>query len=332
MKKILVLSALLITSFSLFAQVRQPDWVGDTLGPWSEITFDEPSAYIQIIPSAQNLWQIGTPQKTFFNEAFTPPNAMVTDTMNFYTDNNLSYFELSVGDFNANWSSFYDLFIDFRHKFDSDTLHDGGYVTVSWDNRQTWQNIIDDTVSTHFYWITPSNPAGFWGNTDLYKAGDTLFNGEHGFSGRSNGWVHSCMAWYSFPVKQPVHFPGDTIFFRFNFISDNTHHNREGWMIDQIRIFSIDLGGGIRMLDGSGGKAVINPNPITTDAVVTLDRVYSQVKFSMTDMSGRVVQAGTLENSRLFTISRASLSPGSYFLKITMDQGLPEVHRIIIRN
>jgi hypothetical protein len=330
MKTFTFITVFLCSLLSLNAQVFQPGYVGDTLGPWSVITFDEPTPYISINPSSQNLWQIGAPQKQFFNQAYSAPNAMVTDTLNNYGVNNLSSFDLCIGDFNTNGLYNYDLFIDFRHKFDTDTLRDGGFISVSWDHRQTWMNIIDDTISKLSYYISPAQHGYWFGNTNLYGAGDTLFNGEHGFSGKSNGWVHSCMAWYDIPCKGPDYSPSDTMYLRFNFISDTIPNSREGWMIDDIRIFSIDLGSGIRDFLAGTKRAWLAPNPVKTSTIVTFDRAYSSVDYLLTDLSGRVLLQGKPGKCNEFSVSRAGLSPGIYLLKISMDQNLTETHRIVV--
>jgi len=330
MKTFTFIAVFLCSLLSLNAQVLQPGAVGDTLGPWSVITFEEPTSYISINPSTQNLWQIGTPQKQFFNQAYSLPNAIVTDAINFYPVSNLSSFDLCIGDFNSNWLYDYNLFIDFRHKFDTDTLHDGGFISVSWDHRQTWVNIIDDTVSGNYFYVTPFRNWYMYGNTNLYSSGDSLFNGEHGFSGRSNGWVHSCMAWYDLPVKHPAFSLPDTMYLRFNFISDTIPSNREGWMIDDIRIFSIDLGSGIQDFMAGTKRAWLAPNPVKTSTIVTLDRVYSSVDYLLTDLSGRVLLQAKPGKCNAFTVSRAGILPGIYLLKISMDQYLTETHRIVI--
>ncbi len=330
MKTLTLLSALVIFSFSLSAQVPVTKWIGDTLGPWSVISFEESSPFIQLCPSTQSLWQVGQPQKTFFNQAYTIPNAMVTDTVNSYPVNSISCFDLYIGQFNTNYLYNYNLFIDFRHKIDSDTLHDGGFITVSWDYGQTWMNILDDTISLQYYDVTPARSWFPWGNTNLYDSGDTLFTGEKGFSGRSSGWVHSCMAWYRIPVKHPADMLPDTMILRFNFISDNIHNNKEGWMIDQIRIFSIDLGSGVHERSTGMPGVRITPNPVTTSIMVTFDRVYDQVEYQVTDPAGRVQKIGNPGRCSQLEIRKDNLLPGIYFLKITTGAGLSSVSRFVI--
>jgi hypothetical protein len=321
MKTLKFVIVFLSSVLSLSTQAQVEKWVGDTLGPWATITFEEASEYISIQASAQNLWQIGKPQKTMFNEAYTIPNAMVTDTLNFYPVNNQSAFDLYIGAFNTSWNYYDDLFIDLRHKFDTDTLLDGGFITASWDHGQSWMNIIDDTISQQFYFASPAQNWGMWGNNNLYTSENTLFNGEHGFSGKSNGWVHSCMAWYNLPVKHGDFFPPDTMIIRFNFVSDNIQNNKEGWMIDQIRIYSIDLGSDIRENLSTASRIQVVPNPLKTSATISLGLLYDQVAYQLVDPSGRILQQGNPGKCSEFQIHRGNLSPGIYLLTISDGEG-----------
>lgn len=322
---------LTFSAFTLVAQVPEPKWIGDTLGPWTIIDFEENSPYIQNSPSMQNMWQIGAPQKQIFSQAYSVPNAIVTGLQSFYQVNNHSAFDLMIGTFNTNWEYPWNIFIDFRHKLDTDTLRDGGYITVSWDHGQSWSNILDDSLSTSFFDFSPSQGFSPFGNTNLYTLNDTLFNGEPGFSGTSTGWVHSSMAWYILPVKRPAEFPPDTMILRFNFISDNLDNNREGWMIDNIRIFSIDLGSGIQQSMAGSDRIRVTRNPLTTSTGVMLDKPYDQVGYMLVDANGKPVSSGRPGKCSEFTLHRANLPHGLYLLKVNGGNGsLNAVTRIVI--
>jgi len=331
MKTYILLLVFLGTCLITFPQVPVVDTPGDTIDIWTVINFEEPSPYIHINSSSQNTWQIGAPQKSFFDAAYTVPNTMVTDTLNFYPVNNQSSFDLYLGSFNMGgmWGGYYpyDIFIDFRHKFDSDTLMDGGYITVSWDKGITWMNIINDSVyfGEHPAWWLP-----FGGNSNLYSSENILFNGEPGFSGKSDGWVHTCMAWFVWPVKMAWDFPPDTMIIRFNFVSDGNHHDKEGWMIDQIRIFSLDLGSGIRENQPGSKRSHIAPNPVKSSAIVKFDKTYDNVEYSLLDVTGRICAVGEPGKCSQFILDRRNIFPGMYFLKLSINHQFTETHRVII--
>lgn len=281
---------------------------------WNVINFDSTINYIHIDTSAQNLWQIGPPQKTIFNSAYSPPNVIITDTVNNYPTNNHSWFDLYVGNFNFSGMYPDDIFFDFRYKIDSDTLKDGGYITVSWDKGLTWMNIIKDTVCYNFVENSPGNN----GVPNLYTDTDTLYNGEYGFSGRTQDWIRASFEWFRLPVKT-LNLP-DTMILRFNFISDSIPDSREGWMIDDIRLFSIDLGGGIH--DLLNNKSItVYPNPaadyITIENKNNLNQHYN---LSLKNIQGQELFSDKIETLNTNTIDLAGFANGIYFLRLQNEQ------------
>lgn len=86
------------------------------------INFEKPCDYLYIDSSSTNLWQIGIPDKTIFDSAYSKPYAMITDTINNYTLNNHSNFIVKLEpesiEFNGN------TIINFWHKFDTDSIND----------------------------------------------------------------------------------------------------------------------------------------------------------------------------------------------------------------
>ncbi len=239
------------------------------------VQFEAPYEHLSIDNSSQNIWQIGSPQKEFFNASFSGEKAMVTDTMNPYPPNNISHFDFYIGAFNYGgenepFDSYpYNIFMELKHKYDTDFLKDGGYLTISYDNGATWVNIIED--NTYYLGETPN-----WVNENLYSDNQTLFNGEKGFSGNSGDWVSTWFAWHFLPVKNSLEEIGDTMILRFNFISDEIDNPKEGWMIDDIRLYSVDLGTNIEEF-GRGENVHIYPNPIQTSTLIDLEKTFEEI-------------------------------------------------------
>src|SRR6266478_1466792 len=103
---------------TLLTQLSYGQW-------WKPLVFnfDKPEpVYIDTTLSG-NIWQIGRPQKVFFDSAFTRPNAIVTDTINYYPKNNVSEFILKTPTFLLCCGG---VIMRFFHKYDTDTLADGG--------------------------------------------------------------------------------------------------------------------------------------------------------------------------------------------------------------
>lgn len=312
MKNLILLLTISLTSIQSFAQWREN--VYDT------ITFEEPYEYLVIDTSSQNIWQIGEPNKIFFDSAYSIPNAIVTDTLNFYPINNNSYFDLKIGAFNYDDGYPYDIFIEIKHKFDTDTLKDGGFITVSYDNGLTWMNIINDTV---YGQATPS-----WDNANLYNFNDTLYNGQFGFSGHSNGWITTMFSWHYITVKNNIDVIGDTMIVRFNFISDSIENNKEGWMIDNIKLYSVDLGFGIN--DIKSLKFNITPNPMNETAIIELDS-YNEIQLSIFNFQGNLVRQKNYFNNQSIIINRDKLNSGIYFIKIRTEENLVGIRKLVIK-
>ncbi len=117
----------------------------------------------------------------------------MTDSLNPYPENNYSYFDIKIGIFNNDDFS-YNNFIEFHHKYDTDSLLDGCYITVSTDSGKTWMNIINKQQAFGAIWMDQYA-------TNLYSEQDTLFNGEYGFSGHSDEWLTTAFGWGLFVVK-----------------------------------------------------------------------------------------------------------------------------------
>jgi len=146
---------------------------------------------------------------------------------------------------------------------------------------------------------------------NLYTSQDTLFNGEKGFSGKSNGWLTTRFSWYIIPVKS-LDYIGDTLIIRFNFISDDIETNKEGWLIDNIRLYSKDLGGGIVNKKTSSFR--IYPNP-SNDFIVIKGVSSNTENIEIYNLSGNMINQYKYQGLET-KISIADLSRGVYLVRI----------------
>ena len=195
---------------------------------------------------AGNIWQIGRPQKIIFDSAYSAPNAIVTDTLNPYLVNNRSSFIITVRDSMVltQWPIAF-LEVQFMHKYDTDTLHDGCYIELSTDGL-LWQNII---YSPYYY-------LGF---NNMYTSNDTIAGGTHAFSGTSSGW--QMIDFYLAPCTFPSAL--DSMMLRFTFQSDSINNNNEGWMIDNISL-ATNICEGVEEYN-STSQIILSPNPATNE-------------------------------------------------------------------
>jgi len=309
--------------FTLSPYAQNIRTVGDTL-PWDTLTFEKSYEFLDLSTNPQSIWQIGKPQKVFFDTSYSAINAIVTDTTINYPVNNYSYFDIKIGEFNYDYYYGWYVGMQFKHKFHTDTLLDGGFITVSYDYGLTWTNIIND--SSVYYDFHPGEDS--WSSISLYTTNDTLFNGEYGFSGKSDGWQTTFFSWFYIPVKGYNNFP-DTTIIRFNFISDDTDSNMEGWMIDDIQLCSVDLGSKINVNNKSHFN--IYPVPMYKSSTVDLKKEFPFVHYQLFDSKGTLVNKHSFFKCKSFVLQKNYLDPGIYILKIMTDDGVIGIRKLIIK-
>jgi len=308
-KLLLIISLSLFTSF-LSAQLP--------MGYFESISFDPPSpVYISINVTdtilqidtsfVGNIWQIGKPQKTIFDSAYSYPNAIVTDTINNYPPNNLSAFNFKI--FDPAWMSLTDptscVEFSFMHKFDTDSLKDGGYVEISYNNRITWTNIVNDSNgfgNPNFYYNSSSPPI--------------ITNGNAAFTGGSHGWQQVDMYgegfdFFSYPYP---------VYLRFVFYSDSILTNKEGWMIDNLNVCMGCANCTIGFEEKQGKDLIsIYPNPATNELTidfVSTDKYY----FNLFDLLGATILSARLDNSSK-TVDLTTVDSGVYVYSIANSKG-----------
>ncbi len=287
MKSILLVTGLLFASFSFSQNYNQYfDGADTSLSN---------SVLIQIDTSnANNIWQIGPPQKSIFNSASTLPNVIVTDTINHYPDSNSSSFQFWVDPFVFGWSI---VAIQWTQKLDMDDSLDYGNIEFSLDNGATWQSAWNNPYVYNFYG---------------YDQANTTFNGpDEVFTGTDTNWRDiwlcfdgSFMQW------------NDTLHCRFTFVSDSNTTNHEGWMIDNFMIHptwihtveEIEQDEYIRL----------SPNPSTGKVVINTKKqnefhIIEEIK--VLDLNGRIVKEFGVHPTKTF-IDISDLEDGEYILKI----------------
>jgi type IX secretion system substrate protein len=281
--------------------------------PWKRLFVDT--------TNTNNDWAVGSTSKPFFGSSSSLPNAIMTDTLNPYSSNNLSYFDLTFKAWDN--SGFpYNMYIQFDHKYETDTLIDGGFITTSHDSGQTWQNVIFD--STSCFWCTSN---GYQINSEnLYTSNDTLANGEFGFSGSSE-WKTTILQWiWMLPVKQQ---PSDTMIVRFNFLSDGIQTNKDGWIIDNIVIGEVDLGSSINELSNKLEVSLF-PNLVSSFFNYSVKDKESLESLTITNLEGEnVFTIKKPKQSNKVNVSQ--FSSGVYFVKFN-SKGKTSVKRIVIQN
>lgn len=122
------------------------------------------------------------------------------------------------------------------------------------------------------------------------------------------------------PVKTAQEAPQDTTILRFHFISDQIDDvYKEGWMIDDIRIYTVDLGSSI--VENSSENFRIYPNPTNTSFLVIYGKLQAKT-CRILDLTGKLVMISELKNESggVSEIDISQLRSGIYFLEIDQQK------------
>lgn len=276
--KNIIAFALLLLNIPIYAQI----YPGDGLIPVSGCDFDNDCTLVTLDTNLQgNIWRIGEPTKTYFTPAYSVPNAIVTDLHNSYPQGNDSWFDIKINLWDMGLPN---PVVTFRHKFDTDSLHDGGFVEISYDKGSTWRNVVFDT-SCFFMSYDYGTPNREW----FYSSSDTIAGGIPAFSGKSDGWLLSKIQWLWFiPVKETNDTPSDSVFLRFHFMSDSVETGKPGWIIDDIMIYNT-LVSDIPEWIENGKNISIFPNPATEAINLDLEDKENLYEVRIYDLAGHCI-------------------------------------------
>ena len=256
--------------------------------PWSNlITFDPGDTVwrhvvnIDTVHYHHNIWQVGKPQKTVFDSAYSMPNAIVTDTLNPYPPNDTSVFILTVPG-NANgwgWISQFDF--EYQLNMDSTSI---ARIEFSPDSGRSWINMHDSIAVNFSYFdslrITP-------------------------------GW-HSLI--YSINAFAPTNYVmNDSLLFRFTFISGSDTTGKDGWMIDN---FHVEFMAESVPTIPNNHNITLYPNPGTTELNIQSTNAIEEV--TITNLLGQVMTSPrpSPKEREVLSVDVATWPSGVYFVKV----------------
>jgi len=267
-----------------------------------------------------NIWQVGVPHKTFFNAANTPPYAIVTDTLHPYPAGNTSEFDVKLIGPQSCWGT---AFLQFVHKYDTDSLHAGGFLEVAYNDSTNFRNVVYDTVNG----LTPH-----WMIQNFYTAKDTMEGGIPCFQGHSDGWISSFYSWlWQMGVKSINPEEMDSLTIRFVFKSNSNALPKEGWMVDDIDLTLYWCTSGIEELQDHAPMVMVAPNPVSDQSKVILSNYKSgTVAIELYDLAGTKIHELKASSSSEINFVKGSLNPGMYFLNIRGSSGESAWSRVMI--
>ena len=168
----------------------------------------------------------------------------------------------------------------------------------------------------------------YWESQNLYTEKDSLSNGEYGFSGRSDGWIKTVF-WRHVMLSKNTDYTDDTLIIRFNFISDSIQSDKEGWMIDDIRLYSMDIGGGLEE-PGLFKSLKLYPDPVSSFLNILLERPFSFIDIEIFDMNGKEVKKNHFYDTDRIKLSCSDLTSGVYMIKTVLNSKEIYVNKVII--
>jgi hypothetical protein len=293
MKKVLftILMAISLNGFCQYSSFF------DFETPYHHLWGPTDTAWIDTTTFQNNVWEIGIPQKTLFNSAYSLTNAIVTKLSSFYPNNDTSIFVIKqIVGHPVSWP--FLLGISGYYKIDTDDSTDFGIIEFSPDNGHSWVNLMSDSV-----------------NWDGQKPV---------LSGNSIGWNSFSNILYEYTLNVGV---GDTIWYKFTFISDSVQTNKEGWMIDNIGLNFIGEGIGENK---DQNNVFTSPNPFTTSTQITLDKTYHNISLSVYDIQGKLMLQNQYADCNTIQLGRNGLGNGMYFLKLGLDDKWVETTKIVV--
>ncbi|HXB11791.1 MAG TPA: T9SS type A sorting domain-containing protein [Bacteroidia bacterium] len=272
------------------------------------INFESNRQYVHIDTAQHpNVWQIGKPQKpSFFDSAYSVPDAILTDTINLYPVKNVSSFIVGMKTFLPTWPS-----LDFYYKYDLDSLHAGGYIEVSFDTGRTWANI--STVGYNYQ----------------YNGGKIDNGTTPAFTGKSNGWQYFSQIVGKCNDMPPYY---DTVLIRFTFQSDSIAIRKDGWMIDNITC-TPQVCEAVQNYQASLGRVDVYPNPASTEVSLKY-RLSSGISSGMLNLYtplGQLIRSTEVSaNSGTITEDVSALAGGIYYYSLIVEGASAVVNKLVI--
>ena len=153
-----------------------------------------------------------------------------------------------------------------KYWVDSDSLNDYGIIEFSPDNGNRWINLLSDSLDGVVYWWNNEKPV---------------------LTGNSNGWKSYGADLWSLLAEFFIDY-GDTIAFRYTFISDNIEENRGGMMFDNLSV--LDEYEGIEESGYQKINSIVFPNPAKSSLIIEFDNPeYKSYQLTIYDNLGRQV-------------------------------------------
>jgi len=323
MKKNILVLILVCASQSTFAQT----WNSNYQLPLSYIT---PCDSLVIFNSSDStdLWQSGNHSSKIFFGLNGSESAIMTDSVNSYAPNNYSHFDILLTW--GNYGCVGNVEVRFLHKIESDSGKDGGFVTYSNDNRATWHSFYDD-----YYYNNYNVGFFFVGFQNLYYPQDSIESsgGFAAFSGTIDTFIETRLEFISYlPARMAAEnkmMGDDSIWVRFNFVSDSIETNKAGWIIKKLEAVGLYLGSNVQEVNDPKYEVNLSgdhSSQITFEA--TSDLKFESI--DIYDLLGRKMLGKNSIHASTYSFDLSSVSRSIYLYNIRFDGGFIMNGKLIV--
>lgn len=303
-KPILTIVLLIYSFFTAYCQLMYPLTFEDND---TNVYFDNIPAkdhlFIDTISNPNNIWQIGKPNKSIFNSAYSVPNAIITDTTHTYPINEMSSFIIKN---TANYGFYflYEVSIAGYYNVNTDTLTDYGKIEFSSDNGNTWIDLLKDTIYNSYIKWSGAKPV---------------------FSGNSNGWKHFEVDVTQLGPILNIHL-GDTILYRFTFISDSIQTNKDGLMFDSF--FYTDVVTGIDENNDKNINTICFPSPADRKITFGFEPCLNEKsKLIIFDSFGKIILSENIFNENKIELNTEKYKSGLYLYCLINEKDRREISK-----
>jgi hypothetical protein len=266
-----------------------------------------------------NCWQIGAPHKILFNigcglwdpTKYKVSKVIVTDTVRPYPPNTFSRFQFEIK--KNPYECFGTLSITFEHKYDCDSLHDGGFIELSKDGGNTWENCGYAGYGNYQHFGAVNFYANRSPENHLLWLEPTKIRGEiPAFTGTKKDWEYVDLM-YTFYQKDWFRY--NSLIVRFTFMSDSIDTGKEGWMIDNLNIaMRISCGEGINENNSKNAIYSVFPNPVTDESELRLpENLKGKSEIDVFDLTGKRIRTYRIVNQQKITIRKFDYRTGMHY-------------------
>ena len=297
------------------------------------LTFEDTAVINQVfytdsILDSLGVWQIGQPNKPFFDSAYSLPTAIVTRLDSSLQPNTKASFIITVPYRFHYWGG---ALLTFENKYVLDSAHGRAYVEFSIDSGMHWHSIFLRSYQTqggysvengqeYFCIISCQQvqvdsqyimPPTWWHNVPQ----DTTDQGLAYFTGTDTTWTQDTIVIPAGCIFKTE--PLNPLMLKFTVVTDSNSVPTAGWMIDNMKFIANPYYcyNGINEINSSHLR--VYPDPATDAFHLSIsNEPYSDYELLLYDLSGRAVMRRSFSGQEVM-IQRGDISPGAYFIQVT---------------